>query len=118
MTGVNYKKIRHYAPGIRTKQTRLDPDISAFLFKAGVRVTSSTERLIADLSVKAAMPSASGDSDGKKRGLQSARSSKLVNDRGMVYDPNGKKEPGTYLKLHVTEPEQYSGFSSRCKSFS
>ena len=113
MTGVNYKKIRHYAPGIRTKQTRLDPDISAFLFKAGVRVTSSTERLIADLSVKAAMPSASGDSDGKKRGLQSARSSKLVNDRGMVYDPNGKKEPGTYLKLHVTEPERKAALMSQ-----
>jgi len=114
MTGVNYRKIRHYAPGIRTKQTRLDPDISAILFKAGVRVTSSTERLIADLSVKAAMPgaSSSGDSDGKKRGLESERSSRLINDRGMVYDPNGKKEPGTYLKLHVTEPERKAALMS------
>jgi hypothetical protein len=114
MTGVNYRKIRHYAPGIRTKQTRLDPDISAILFKAGVRVTSSTERLIADVSVKAAMPGAStsGDSDGRKRGLESASSSKLVNDRGMVYDPNGKKEPGTYLKMHVTEPERKAALMS------
>lgn len=115
MTGVNYRKIRHYAPGIRTKQTRLDPDLSAILFKAGVRVTSSTERLIADLSVKAAMPgaSSSGDSDGKKRGLESARSSKLVNERGLVYDPDGKKEPGTYLKLHVTEPERKAALMSQ-----
>lgn len=115
MTGVNYKKIRHYAPGIRTKQTRLDPDLSALLFKAGVRATSSTERLIADFSVKAAMPNATikGDSDNRKRGLESARSSKLINDRGMVYDPNGKKEPGTYLKLHVTEPERKAALMSQ-----
>jgi hypothetical protein len=109
MTGVNYTKIRHYAPGIQSKQTRLDPDFSAILFKAGVKVTSSTERLIADVSVKAAMPtmgSSAGDSDGKKRGLESASKSSLTNLGGIVFDPQGKKTPGTYLKLHVTEPEK------------
>ena len=109
MTGVNYKKIRHYAPGIQSKQTRLDPDFSAILFKAGVKVTSSTERLIADVSIKAAMPtmgSSSGDSDGKKRGLESASKSSLTNLGGIVFDPQGKKTPGTYLKLHVTDPEK------------
>jgi len=109
MTGVNYTKIRHYAPGIQSKQTRLDPDFSAILFKAGVKVTSSTERLIADVSIKAAMPtmgSSAGDSDGKKRGLESASKSSLTNLGGIVFDPQGKKTPGTYLKLHVTDPEK------------
>lgn len=116
MTGVNYKKIRHYAPGIQSKQTRLDPDFSAILFKAGVRVTSSAERLIADVSIKAAMPtlnSSNGDSDGKKRGLQSASESTMANIQGVVFDPKGKKESGTYLKLHVTEPERKQALISQ-----
>lgn len=115
MTGVNYKKIRHYAPGIEKKQKRFDPDIAALLFKAGVRVTSSTERLIADVSIKAAMPNASlnaGDSDGKKRGLESEKASKLENYAGMVFDPTAKKTPDSYLKLHVTEPERKAALMS------
>lgn len=115
MTGVNYKKIRHYAPGIEKKQKRFDPDIAALLFKAGVRVTSSTERLIADVSIKAAMPSVSpnsGDSDGKKRGLESERASKLENYAGIVLDPTAKKTPDSYLKLHVTEPERKAALMS------
>ena len=115
MTGVNYKKIRHYAPGIEQKQKRFDPDIAALLFKAGVRVTSSTERLIADVSIKAAMPSASlnsEDSDGKKRGLDSKQASKIKNYAGIVLDPTAKKTPDSYLKLHVTEPERKAALMS------
>jgi len=115
MTGVNYKKIRHYAPGIEKKQKRFDPDIAALLFKAGVRVTSSTERLIADVSIKAAMPSSPlnpADSDGKKRGLESEKASKVKNYAGIVLDPTAKKTPDSYLKLHVTEPERKAALMS------
>lgn len=115
MTGVNYKKIRHYAPGIEKNQKRFDPDIAALLFKAGVRVTSSTERLIADVSIKAAMPSAllnPEDSDGKKRGLESKQASNVKNYAGMVFEPTAKQTSDSYLKLHVTEPERKAALMS------
>ena len=102
MTGVNYNKSRHYAPGFNKRTTRLDVDSRAIVFKAGTSVISSTERLIADVSIKAAMP---GDSDGKKRGLQSGRS-KYVNHYGMVFDPTATKKPGQYFKHYVTETER------------
>ena len=113
MTGVNHKRIRHYAPGVLAKQNRLNPDMSAMLFRAGVKVASTTERLIADVSIKAAMPSIGGgkeDTDNKKRGLESG--SKFVNDKGVVYDPSGKKGPNKYLKLHVTDTERKQALMS------
>lgn len=105
MTGVNINKIRHYAPGFNKRTTRLDADTSAMFFKAGNRVISSSERLIADVSVKAAMPNA-GDTDNKKRGLQSEGQSKYVNIYGMVFDPNATKKEGQYLKTWITERER------------
>lgn len=65
MTGVDINKIRHYAPGFNNRTTRLDADMSALLFKAGTRVISSSERLIADVSIKAAM-GAGAPADDKK----------------------------------------------------
>ena len=83
MTGVDINKIRHYAPGFNNRTTRLDADMSALLFKAGTRVISSSERLIADVSIKAAM-GAGAPTDDKKRGLQSAGKSKYLNINGLV----------------------------------
>jgi hypothetical protein len=102
MTGVNYNKSRHYAPGFNKRTTRLDVNSRAIVFKAGTSVISSTERLIADVSIKAAMP---GDTDGKKRGLEGKRS-KFVNHYGMVFDPTATKKPGQYFKHYVTETER------------
>ena len=110
MTGVNINKIRHYAPGFNNRTTRLDADMSALLFKAGTRVISSSERLIADVSIKAAM--GSSDSDGKKRGLQSAGKSKYVNINGLVYDPEAKKQEGQFFKSWVTERERINAMRS------
>jgi hypothetical protein len=71
MTGVNINKIRHYAPGFNSRTTRLDADVSALIFKAGNSIISRSERLIADISVKAAMPT-SPDTDGKNRGPENS----------------------------------------------
>ena len=111
MTGVNINKIRHYAPGFNSRTTRLDADAAALIFKAGNAVISKSERLIADVSVKAAMPMA-GDSDGKKRGPESSQSSKYVNYMGVVFDPNGKKTEGSYFKHYVTESERIEALRS------
>jgi hypothetical protein len=105
MTGVNYRKIRHYAPAVNGKNLRSDVDIRAIIFREANSLLISQERLIADVSVKAAMPTIA-DSDGKKRGLESASSSKFVNNQGMVYDPSAKYEPGKIFKSHVTETER------------
>jgi hypothetical protein len=105
MTGVNYRKIRHYAPAVNGKNLRPDVDIRAILFREANSLLISQERLIANVSVKAAMPTIA-DSDGKKRGLESAASSKYVNNQGMVYDPSAKYEPGKIFKSHVTETER------------
>ena len=105
MTGVNYRKIRHYAPAVNGKNLRPDVDIRAILFREANSLLISQERLIANVSVKAAMPTIA-DSDGKKRGLESATSSKYVNNQGMVYDPSAKYEPGKIFKSHVTETER------------
>lgn len=111
MTGVNINKIRHYAPGFNKRTTRLDADTSAMFFKAGNRVISSSERLIADVSIKAAMPNA-GDTDNKKRGLQSEGQSKYVNIYGMVFDPSATKKEGQYLKTWLTERERIDAMRS------
>lgn len=110
MTGVNINKIRHYAPGFNNRTTRLDADMSALLFKAGTRVISSSERLIADVSVKAAI--GNSNSDDKKRGLQSAGQSKYVNVNGLVYDPTAKKQEGQFFKSWVTERERIDAMRS------
>ena len=110
MTGVNINKIRHYAPGFNNRTTRLDADMSALLFKAGTRVISSSERLIADVSVKAAI--GNSNSDDKKRGLQSAGQSKYINVNGLVYDPEAKKQEGQYFKSWVTERERIDAMRS------
>lgn len=111
MTGVNINKIRHYAPGFNNRTTRLDADMSALLFKAGTRVISSSERLIADVSIKAAM-GAGAPTDDKKRGLQSAGKSKYVNINGLVYDPEAKKQEGQFFKSWVTERERINAMRS------
>jgi len=111
MTGVNINKIRHYAPGFNNRTTRLDADMSALLFKAGTRVISSSERLIADVSIKAAM-GAGAPADDKKRGLQSAGKSKYVNINGIVYDPEAKKQEGQFFKSWVTERERINAMRS------
>ena len=105
MTGVNYRKIRHYAPAVNGKNLRPDTDLRAILFRQANSLLISQDRLIADVSIKAAMPTIA-DSDGKKRGLESASSSKFVNQQGMVYDPDGKWEPGKIFKSYVTENER------------
>lgn len=105
MTGVNYRKIRHYAPAVNGKNLRPDVDIRAIIFREANSLLISQERLIANVSVKAAMPTIA-DSDGKKRGLESAASSKYVNNQGMVYDPSAKYEPGKIFKSYVTETER------------
>ena len=110
MTGVNINKIRHYAPGFNNRTTRLDADMSALLFKAGTRVISSSERLIADVSVKAAI--GNSNSDDKKRGLQSAGQSKYINVNGLVYDPTAKKKEGQFFKPWVTERERINAMRS------
>jgi hypothetical protein len=111
MTGVNINKIRHYAPGFNSRTTRLDVDTAALIFKAGNRIISNSERLIADVSVKAAMPT-SPNTDDKKRGLQSAGQSKYVNYAGVVFDPEAKKQPGQYFKSYVTENERIEAMRS------
>ena len=111
MTGVNINKIRHYAPGFNNRTTRLDADMSALLFKAGTRIISSSERLIADVSIKAAM-GAGAPTDDKKRGLQSAGKSKYVNINGLVYDPTAKKQEGQFFKPWVTERERIDAMRS------
>lgn len=111
MTGVNINKIRHYAPGFNNRTTRLDADMSALLFKAGTRIISSSERLIADVSIKAAM-GASAPADDKKRGLQSAGKSKYININGLVYDPKAKKQEGQFFKPWVTERERIDAMRS------
>ena len=111
MTGVDINKIRHYAPGFNNRTTRLDADMSALLFKAGTRVISSSERLIADVSIKAAM-GAGAPSDDKKRGLQSAGKSKYVNINGLVYDPTAKKQEGQFFKPWITERERINAMRS------
>lgn len=111
MTGVNINKIRHYAPGFNSRTTRLDADAAALIFKAGNSVISKSERLIANVSVKAAMPTA-GDSDGKKRGLESANSSNFKNYMGIVFDPKAKKTEGSYFKHYVTETERIEALRS------
>lgn len=111
MTGVNINKIRHYAPGFNSRTTRLDADAAALTFKAGNRIISTSERLIADVSVKVAMPT-SPNTDGKKRGLEDANSKKYVNYGGMVFDPEGKKQEGSYFKHYVTESERIDALRS------
>jgi len=111
MTGVNINKIRHYAPGFNNRTTRLDADMSALLFKAGTRVISSSERLIADVSIKAAM-GAGAPADDKKRGLQSAGKSKYININGLVYDPAAKKQEGQFFKPWITERERINAMRS------
>ncbi len=111
MTGVDINKIRHYAPGFNNRTTRLDADMSALLFKAGTRVISSSERLIADVSIKAAM-GAGTPTDDKKRGLQSAGKSKYININGLVYDPEAKKQEGQFFKPWITERERINAMRS------
>ena len=111
MTGVDINKIRHYAPGFNNRTTRLDADMSALLFKAGTRIISSSERLIADVSIKAAM-GASAPVDDKKRGLQSAGKSKYSNINGLVYDPEATKQEGQFFKPWVTERERIDAMRS------
>ena len=111
MTGVDINKIRHYAPGFNNRTTRLDADMSALLFKAGTRVISSSERLIADVSIKAAM-GAGAPTDDKKRGLQSAGKSKYLNINGLVYDPTAKKQEGQFFKPWITERERINAMRS------
>lgn len=111
MTGVDINKIRHYAPGFNNRTTRLDADMSALLFKAGTRIISSSERLIADVSIKAAM-GAGAPAEDKKRGLQSAGKSKYININGLVYDPEAKKQEGQFFKPWVTERERINAMRS------
>lgn len=111
MTGVNINKIRHYAPDFSQKTTRLDADFSAILFKAGNKLISSNERLIADISIKAALPS-SADSDNNKRGLQRAGQSDYVNLHGIVFDPKATKKEGQYFKSWITERERIDALRS------
>lgn len=109
MTGVNINKIRHYAPGFNSRTTRLDADTAALIFKAGNLVISQSERLIANVSIKAAMPN---DTDGKKRGPENAKSSKYLNYQGVVFDPTAKKQEGQYFKHYVTESERIEALRS------
>lgn len=109
MTGVNINKIRHYAPGFNSRTTRLDADTAALIFKAGNLVISQSERLIASVSIKAAMPN---DTDGKKRGPENAKSSKYLNYQGVVFDPTAKKQEGQYFKHYVTESERIEALRS------
>jgi hypothetical protein len=111
MTGVNINKIRHYAPGFNSRTTRLDADVSALIFKAGNSIISRSERLIADISVKAAMPT-SPDTDGKKRGPENTKSKKYKNLYGIVYDPTATKKDGQYFKHYVTESERIDALRS------
>ncbi len=111
MTGVNINKFRHYAPGFNSRTTRLDADVAALIFKAGNSVISRSDRLIADISVKAAMPT-SPDTDGKKRGPENTKSKKYVNLYGVVYDPTATKKEGQYFKHYVTESERIEALRS------
>lgn len=111
MTGVNINKIRHYAPGFNSRTTRLDADAAALVFKAGNKVISRTERLIADVSIKAAMPT-SPNTDGKKRGPEDTKSKQYVNYGGVVFDPKGRKTEGSYFKHYVTESERIEALRS------
>jgi hypothetical protein len=109
MTGVNINKIRHYAPGFNSRTTRLDADAAALTFKAGNKIISTSERLIADVSVKVAMPT-SPNTDGKKRGLEKGTNYKNIN--GVVYDPDATKKEGQYFKHYVTESERIEALRS------
>lgn len=111
MTGVNINKIRHYAPGFNSRTTRLDADVAALIFKAGNSVISRSDRLIADISVKAAMPT-SPDTDGKKRGPEDTKNKNYVNLYGVVYDPTATKKEGQYFKHYVTESERIEALRS------
>lgn len=111
MTGVNINKIRHYAPGFNSRTTRLDADVAALIFKAGNSIISRSDRLIADISVKAAAPT-SPDTDGKKRGPENTKSNKYQNLYGVVYDPTATKKEGQYFKHYVTESERIEALRS------
>jgi hypothetical protein len=111
MTGVNINKIRHYAPGFNSRTTRLDADVAALIFKAGNSIISRSDRLIADISVKAASPT-SPDTDGKKRGPEDTKSKKYKNIYGVVYDPTATKKEGQYFKHYVTESERIEALRS------
>jgi hypothetical protein len=111
MTGVNINKIRRYAPGFNSRTTRLDADVAALIFKAGNSVISQSEMLVANISVKAAMPT-SPDTDGKKRGPENTKSNKYKNLYGVVYDPTATKKEGQYFKHYVTESERIEALRS------
>ena len=103
MTGLNYRKIRHYASVISDEGFKEDVNLRANMFRQANSILINQERLIANVSVKVAMPSS--DSDGKKRGLEKSKS-KYTNFQGMVYDPAGKWAPNKIFKSYITETER------------
>lgn len=106
MTGVNGRKVRYFLHDITDKANRLDPEFAAALFKASVNVSSSAERLQADIAVKAASLY-QGDTDNKKRTVSdSSGKTKYKNIHGLVFDPQQGYEPGMELKLSLTERER------------
>lgn len=103
MTGLNYRKIRYYSHVVSDEGFKEDVNLRANMFRQANSILINQERLIANVSIKAAMPSS--DSDGKKRGLEKSKS-KYTNLQGMVYDPNGKWAPNKMFKSYVTETER------------
>ena len=109
MTGMPFRKIRHYTDAIeKGAPPRPDFNVRGVAFKNINAILSKQSLLDTELAVKA-MPS-KGDSDGKKRTLAN-KGTKFVNFGGTVYDPNAKYEPGKYFKHYTTNKEKFNVIS-------